>query len=89
MFTDLHICNNLFLAPLYGKTKRIRWTTEEIETALFLFQNNTTNSTLPSFKEIITKTRNNILKNRQPATIKTCLHNQIRNAKHKMRQYKE
>lgn len=81
MFTDLYVCDNLFLAPPYGKTKRIRWTTEEIKTALFLFQNNITNSILPSFKEITTKTRNNILKNRQPATIKTWLHNQIRNAK--------
>jgi len=68
----------LFSAPPYGKTKRIRWTEEEIKAAFFIFQNNINNSTLPSFKEITSKTRNNILKNRQPATIKTWIHNQIR-----------
>lgn len=72
------IYNNLFSAPPYGKTRRIRWTEEEIKTALFLFKEYINNCTLPSLKIIIIKTRNNILKNRQPATIKTWLHNQIR-----------
>lgn len=81
MFINIYVYNYLFLAPPYGKTKRIRWTEEEIKTALFLFKNYINNSTLPSFKEIIFKTRNNVLKNRQPATIKSWLHNQIRGAK--------
>lgn len=62
--------------PPYGKTRRIRWTEEEKKTALFLFEKYINNFTLPSLKEITS--RDNILKNRQPATIKTWLHNQIR-----------
>ncbi|XP_029156063.1 probable cyclin-dependent serine/threonine-protein kinase DDB_G0292550 [Nylanderia fulva] len=65
--------------PPYGKTRRIRWTSEEKQTALLLFETNINNSTLPSLKEIISKTRKNILKNRQPAAIKTWIHNQFRN----------
>jgi len=45
--------------------------------SLFLFKEYINNYTLPSLKVIIIKTRNNILKNRQPA-IKIWLHNQIR-----------
>ncbi|XP_029171228.1 uncharacterized protein LOC114940661 isoform X2 [Nylanderia fulva] len=65
--------------PPYGKTRRIRWTSEEKQTALLLFETNINNSTLPSLKEIISKTHKNILKNRQPAAIKTWIHNQFRN----------
>lgn len=72
---------NLFLAPLYGKTRRIRWTEEETKLALALFANYMNNFTLPSLKEIPCKTRNNILKKRQPAAIKAWLHNQLRNKK--------
>jgi len=59
----------------------MRWTEEEIKIALFLFGKYINNATLPSLKEIISNTRTNILRNRQPAAIKTWLHNQIRNAK--------
>jgi len=68
---------NLLLAPPYGKTRTIRWT-EEKKTALFLFEKYINNFIFPCLKEITSKTRDNILKNRQPATIKTWLHNQIR-----------
>lgn len=70
-----------FLAPPYGKTARKRWTVEEKKIALSLFRENIEKNILPSFNAIIFKTRTNILKNRSAATIKTWLHNQMRNKK--------
>lgn len=73
--------NNLYLAPPFGKTRRIQWTEEKIKLAFSLFGKYINNFTLPSLKEITLKTRNNILKNRQPAAIKFWLHNQFVNNK--------
>lgn len=75
MFIDLYII--YFQHLLTERPEEYVGQKKKKKTVLFLFEKYINNFTLPSLKEITSKTRDNILKNRQPATIKTWLHNQI------------
>lgn len=65
-----------FLASPYGKTKRVRWSQKEQETALKGFAKYMENLKLPSLKEIQeVKKKYTCLAQRTSPQIKTWLHN--------------
>lgn len=77
----LKIC--FFLASPYGKTKRQRWTKEEMETVFQAFSKHMKNLTLPSLQEIQqAKQKYSCLMHRTSPQIKTWIHNKQKTLRH-------
>jgi len=72
--------NIVFIAPPYGRTRRVRWTKEEKQIVMEHFSDYIIGSRLPSIKAIQEVIASNpCLQNRSASVVKTWINNQQRN----------